>query len=260
MHPCLPRYVPHHCNQHWSGRAPCNHKHSGDNHHVRLLLRWALARRINVRLILLVIATLFTLIFWGSQSVPAPVGTIPSHAPTFSPTISSPPPEFVVVDGVKYKVPAPWRGAKLVHVDSNFNDISLIPVIYTENNSKIYLRKPARDAAVKMLQAAAAEKVLLLIRSGYRSIRYQRILWSKRLSQGKTFQEIAKSVAPPGYSEHHLGTAVDLVSDTKEFKRSSGYKWLLNNAHQYCFFESYPKDNSTTGVYWEPWHWKYVPC
>ncbi|HEX2897887.1 MAG TPA: D-alanyl-D-alanine carboxypeptidase family protein, partial [candidate division Zixibacteria bacterium] len=64
-------------------------------------------------------------------------------------------------------------------------------------------------------------------------------------------------VAPPGYSEHHTGRAVDFVPSEARFAYSKIYKWLKNNAAEFGFFETFPED--TTGlVPWESWHWVYI--
>ena len=67
--------------------------------------------------------------------------------------------------------------------------------------------------------------------------------------------------ADQGYSEHQLGTAIDLGMQgaqnlRTEFASSTGYTWLTSNAYQFGFILSYPQNN----VYYqfEPWHWRYV--
>ena len=67
--------------------------------------------------------------------------------------------------------------------------------------------------------------------------------------------------ADQGYSEHQLGTAIDfttleLGSDFSSFEKTDAYKWLLDNAYEYGFILSYPKDN--TYYQFEPWHWRFV--
>jgi len=67
--------------------------------------------------------------------------------------------------------------------------------------------------------------------------------------------------ADQGYSEHQLGTTVDLTDETTagtftSFAETDAYAWLLKNAHKYGFTLSYPEDN---GFYvFEPWHWRFV--
>ncbi|MEI6494801.1 MAG: D-alanyl-D-alanine carboxypeptidase family protein, partial [bacterium] len=73
-------------------------------------------------------------------------------------------------------------------------------------------------------------------------------------------------VALPLYSEHQLGTAIDITSkgvkyrptDTGFAKTVEG-KWLLENAWRYGFVLSYPDGkNAATGYNYEPWHIRYV--
>jgi D-alanyl-D-alanine carboxypeptidase len=68
--------------------------------------------------------------------------------------------------------------------------------------------------------------------------------------------------ADQGYSEHQLGTTVDLTTEgvkiplTTNFEDTPSYKWLSENAYRYGFTLSYPKNN----LYYEyePWHWRFV--
>lgn len=67
--------------------------------------------------------------------------------------------------------------------------------------------------------------------------------------------------ADQGYSEHQLGTAVDLTTVKTDgglegFDKTPEYKWLLENAYKYGFIISYPAGN--TYYKFEPWHWRFV--
>jgi LAS superfamily LD-carboxypeptidase LdcB len=67
--------------------------------------------------------------------------------------------------------------------------------------------------------------------------------------------------ADQGYSEHQLGTAVDLITPglggvLDGFDNTKAYEWLLGNAYKYGFVISYPKNN--TFYVFEPWHWRFV--
>ena len=58
-------------------------------------------------------------------------------------------------------------------------------------------------------------------------------------------------VAPPGFSEHELGLAVD--ADT------TSHEWLRAHAHEYGFMLSYPAGlEACTGYPAEEWHWRYL--
>jgi D-alanyl-D-alanine carboxypeptidase len=67
--------------------------------------------------------------------------------------------------------------------------------------------------------------------------------------------------ADQGYSEHQLGTAADVTTNTLAggldgFDATPAYKWLTANAYKYGFILSYPQGN---GYYeYEPWHWRFV--
>ena len=68
-------------------------------------------------------------------------------------------------------------------------------------------------------------------------------------------------VADQGYSEHQLGTTIDVVStdigsDLLKFDSTDEYKWLVRNAYQFGFVLSYPENN--TYYEFEPWHWRFV--
>src|SRR3989344_4129687 len=67
--------------------------------------------------------------------------------------------------------------------------------------------------------------------------------------------------ADQGYSEHQLGTTLDLTDPVTggtytSFAQTEAYAWLIENAHRYGFILSYPEGN---GFYiFEPWHWRFV--
>lgn len=108
------------------------------------------------------------------------------------------------------------------------------------------------------------------IMSGYRSYAAQAIAWNK---WNELYPDHASIIsAPPGHSEHQLGTVVDFGSPelasivgqpdiefhTLFYKTSEG-RWLAENAHKYGFTLSYPLEAfEATGFYFEPWHYRYV--
>jgi predicted acetyltransferase len=65
--------------------------------------------------------------------------------------------------------------------------------------------------------------------------------------------------APPGYSEHHSGRAIDLTTDgvqplEQEFEHTNAFRWLSANAGRFGFTLSFPPSNRY-GYAYEPWHW-----
>lgn len=121
------------------------------------------------------------------------------------------------------------------------------------------LRPAAAEAWAEMKSAAQRQNVDLQLVSGHRSLTYQTNLIRKKLGEGRSIEDVLKSSAAPGFSEHHSGQAIDLNTPgitalTSDFGQSRAYQWLRSNAGLFGFRESYPKGNRH-GLEWEPWHW-----
>ena len=71
-------------------------------------------------------------------------------------------------------------------------------------------------------------------------------------------------VTRPGFSEHHTGLALDIVTPTYQnldegFAETAAFGWLDQNAAEYGFILRYPKNKeSVTQINYEPWHYRYV--
>ncbi len=112
----------------------------------------------------------------------------------------------------------------------------------------------------QMLKAAAQNQIQLYVFSAYRPFDEQKALnnqYTVTYGAGTANQFSADQ----GYSEHQLGTAIDLISpgmngSLNGFEKTPGYQWMLNNAHRYGFVLSYPKGNQY--YVFEPWHWRFV--
>lgn len=166
--------------------------------------------------------------------------------------------EYVVIGGQRFEVCSPWFGHRIeVMADRGKPEFVMLPKALALEDRKIYVTVATRDAFVKMAAAAAADGVELLVDSGYRSVAYQRQIYQRKLAEGDAFADIARGVAPPGYSEHMLGTTLDLVPSKWTFNGTPAEKWLLANGGAFAFVQSYPQ-KSERGFTWEPWHWKYV--
>jgi D-alanyl-D-alanine carboxypeptidase len=124
------------------------------------------------------------------------------------------------------------------------------------------LTPTAATAWRTMKAAAAAEGVVLKLISAFRSIDRQVEILREKLAEGETVEEILSASAPPGYSEHHTGRAIDIDTDGVapleiEFERTHAFAWLLKNAARFGFALSFPKGNRY-GYQYEPWHWFYA--
>ena len=112
----------------------------------------------------------------------------------------------------------------------------------------------------ELLEDAEDDGVKLRIISAFRSFEEQTRLKSQyNVTYGKdTANQFS---AAQGYSEHQLGTTIDLTtpklgSNFTEFDTTEGYEWMKENAHEYGFVLSYPKNNDY--YKFEPWHWRFV--
>lgn len=110
-----------------------------------------------------------------------------------------------------------------------------------------------------LLKDAQEEGLTLQIVSSYRSFAAQASLKSGyRVRFGTGANAFS---AEQGYSEHQLGTTVDLTTPSVGgsfvgFDKTDEYTWLTKNAYKYGFILSYPKGNSY--YQYEPWHWRFV--
>ncbi len=107
------------------------------------------------------------------------------------------------------------------------------------------------------------------ITDGYRTYEEQEnVLNNKIAAVGET--AAYKTVAKPGYSEHHTGLAIDLkvyVNDkVKPVNYSLGakdtpevYNWIFDNSYKYGWILRYAANKTeVTGFDHEPWHFRYV--
>lgn len=108
--------------------------------------------------------------------------------------------------------------------------------------------------------------------SSYRTNTKQTTLYNNEvndyLSRGYSEEdaaiEAAKWVAIPGTSEHQTGLAVDIMSSyylvlDRGQEDTAEQQWLMENSYRYGFILRYPSDKSElTGIYYEPWHYRYV--
>ena len=126
------------------------------------------------------------------------------------------------------------------------------------------MRADAAAAMVQLLGAAQAQGVELRIRSSFRSYEEQARtfqFWIDQLGEAQARRESA----PPGNSEHQLGTTADVISRSvgweliEPFGATTEGKWLAAHVAEYGFAISYPPNSEqTTGYVYEPWHVRYI--
>ncbi len=129
----------------------------------------------------------------------------------------------------------------------------------------IRLRKSAAQAYQAMAAEAQGAGITLVPLSAFRSVQDQEaVFFGVKQERSQTVSERAGVSAPPGYSEHHTGYAIDMGDGaasgsnlSPDFENTEAFKWLVANAPKYSFELSFPQNNAQ-GVNYEPWHWRYV--
>lgn len=132
---------------------------------------------------------------------------------------------------------------------------------HSDHRKKHRLTPSTANAWANMVDAARQDHITLILVSGFRGLEYQRNLIENKLQKGQKILDILTLLAPPGYSEHHTGTAIDLTTTNcppcvEHFENTEAFAWLQKNAGKFGFSLSYPRDNPYGFVY-EPWHWAF---
>jgi D-alanyl-D-alanine carboxypeptidase len=182
---------------------------------------------------------------------PTPSISAKSNQPAQPPIQPKPPPKPEPVDNLLGHLP--------------YQEVSPTELTPITADGKIRLRTTAAEKFKEMQAAAAAAGIILTPISGFRSVSEQDYLFFRVKEQRvQDTSKRAEVSAPPGYSEHHTGYAVDIgdgkvpaTNVSPEFENTPAFKWLQNNAPRYSYELSFPRNNPQ-GISYEPWHWRYV--
>ncbi|OGB21100.1 MAG: D-alanyl-D-alanine carboxypeptidase [Burkholderiales bacterium RIFCSPLOWO2_02_FULL_57_36] len=122
-----------------------------------------------------------------------------------------------------------------------------------------FLIPEATQAWHRLKQAARRDEIVVEIVSAFRSVERQIDIIRVKLDRGMPIETILTLSAPPGYSEHHTGRAVDIntpgcIATEEPFEHTDAFRWLQTHASRFGFHLSYPRGN-TSGFIYEPWHW-----
>ncbi len=142
-----------------------------------------------------------------------------------------------------------------------YQEISEKNLVEIEPN--ILVHKDMYLSLIEMKKDAEKDGIYLVFLSGYRSIKLQKeIFYSLKSLRNQNAMERARVSAPPGYSEHSTGFAIDIgdafsreTDFEVSFEKTNAFKWLKNNAAKYHFRLSFDKEQNS--VDYEPWHWRY---
>lgn len=139
-------------------------------------------------------------------------------------------------------------------------DLSQLPQKWVaEGKDDEYIHGKVKKFLINMLENAEKDGIDLRVISAFRSFDEQaQLKGSYTVQYGSGANTFS---ADQGYSEHQLGTTVDLT--TKQLGNSytsiaqtEAFKWLQDNAYKYGFVLSYPEGNQY--YIYEPWHWRFV--
>ncbi|MGE3909939.1 MAG: D-alanyl-D-alanine carboxypeptidase family protein [Chloroflexota bacterium] len=131
-----------------------------------------------------------------------------------------------------------------------------------------------------MVDGAAADGVELAAISGYRSpdeqaLAFQSAVWramaretgedGRPIDRAEAEVRSTRFVAPPGHSQHQLGTAIDFSSWEinyalqPRFAETEAGRWLELHAWEYGFVLPYARNGEErSGYAYEPWHYRWV--
>ena len=163
--------------------------------------------------------------------------------------------EYMVLVNKTHSLPDDWEGKlKTVHMTNSIGD-------------DVEVEKKAYDAYLKLKEALEAEGVYVDLDSARRSVaEQQRIMNEFTEKYGADYA--AKTVAKPGYSEHHTGLALDLyliiggkdvVENEDMMKHPEIWEKIHAKLADYGFILRYLEGaEHITGYAYEPWHIRYI--
>jgi len=163
------------------------------------------------------------------------------------------------LNNLKFQVERNYDGRILGHLP--YNEIPKDKLVLVEPNIEVHI--DMRDSLLRMRKEAKKDGIYLVFLSGYRSIKLQEdIFYSLKSIRNQEAAERARVSAPPGYSEHSTGFAIDIGDATQretdfeaEFENTDAFRWLISNAAKFHFKLSFNKNNEY--IDYEPWHWRY---
>jgi len=122
--------------------------------------------------------------------------------------------------------------------------ITLVQIVGADNQLK-FVSQDIADEYLALVNAAAADGILMPLKSGFRTYPKQAFLrdgWERR-------QPGFNLAAKPGFSNHQDGFAYDFA--ISGYEGNPLYDWLKRNGPRHGFVRTVNK---------EPWHWEYRPA
>lgn len=145
-------------------------------------------------------------------------------------------------------------------------ELKVLPGTEQSVDARIY------DTTLRMISDMKAEGLRPIVCSAYRTLDRQEILFNRKVksyvkkgySMEAAGREAQHVLSIPGSGEHCLGLAIDVCSQSYQrleegFEDTKEGKWLREHCAEYGFILRYDKGKEeSTGINYEPWHFRYV--
>src|SRR5262245_33424960 len=109
---------------------------------------------------------------------------------------------------------------------------SALELAETGSDGKEHLLRPdAAKAWRAMKESASSDNISISIVSAFRTVDRQAEIIRQKIEMGLPLATILSVSAPPGYSEHHSGRAIDVTTEgakplQEEFESTLAFRWL----------------------------------
>ena len=205
--------------------------------------------------LLLCVSIIFALVLTGCNNNVNPADSTESATEAVTETPAADGIEYMALVNKTHALPDTWEDKlETVHMTNSVGD-------------DVEVEKKAYDAYLKLKEALEAEDIHVDLDSARRSVEaQQRIMDDFTEKYGADYA--AKTVAKPGYSEHHTGLALDLylIIDGKDVvlnEEMIQYPEIWAKIHEkladYGFILRYlDGEEHITGYGYEPWHIRYI--
>jgi D-alanyl-D-alanine carboxypeptidase len=156
-------------------------------------------------------------------------------------------------------IPHDYSLRRLLDVQPEADGSALVSIGQADGGRDCRLIEPAAHAFRGMRAQARECDIELVPLSGFRSVERQVEIIRGKLALGEKIDVVLRTMAAPGYSEHHTGRALDIGTPgelplEESFAQTKAFSWLERHGGSFGFTLSFPKDNRHGFIY-EPWHW-----
>jgi len=212
-------------------------------------------KKISVICLLLCLCLVFASVLTGCGSATTPSDSTEAATEAVTEAPAAEGIDYMALVNKTHALPDDWEEKlKTVHMTNSVGD-------------DVEVEKKAYDAYLELKAALEAENIYVDLDSARRSVEaQQRIMDDFTEKYGADYA--AKTVAKPGYSEHHTGLALDLylIIDGKDVvlnEEMIQYPEIWAKIHEkladYGFILRYlDGEEHITGYGYEPWHIRYI--